>query len=192
MCSSELDPVNYPPVQRFHRPPYPSDDDDDLLKSGRQRSSSFTGGSPGRRSFIKNMVHVMSYNVLADHLATPQFHPFQSSQVMDFTFRATRIIEEIKQSDASIICLQEVDHIDDFYDNQLKDLGFNVVYGHRTLVEDGEKEPHTIAIAYKQSEWALIDTELVDLGEISRWFPTEERFKKMTNRNAMLCMLQHQ
>ena len=50
---------------------------------------------------------------------------------MNFKFRSERIIEEIGSSPADIICLQEVDHIDDFYDEKLKKLGYNVVYGQR-------------------------------------------------------------
>ena len=75
----------------------------------------------------------MSYNVLADQLATPQFHPGQSMDILKFSFRSTRLIEEISQSDASLLCLQEVDHIDDFYEAKLNAIGFNIAYGMREL-----------------------------------------------------------
>ena len=63
MCSSELLPENYPPTRRFLRKPYDQDVDhfDQLT-------------STMRASIIRNMVHVMSYNLLADELATPDYH----------------------------------------------------------------------------------------------------------------------
>ena len=82
---------------------------------------------------MKSSIHVMSYNVLADQLATLDYHPGQTKEMLDFSFRSTRIIEEIRQSDASLICMQEVDHIDDFYDAKLKELGFNICYGMREI-----------------------------------------------------------
>ena len=145
-------------------------------------------------SFISSshpvLIHVMSYNVLADQLATPDFHPLQTSQELDFAFRAPRIIEEIRQSGASLVFLQELDRIDDFYDEKLKSLGFSVVYGQRGS-QDGKKAKHTIAIAYQSSEWLLIDQELIDLGEVKKWFLNNDAFELGANRNAMLCILQH-
>jgi mRNA deadenylase 3'-5' endonuclease subunit Ccr4 len=92
---------------------------------------------------------------------------------MDFSFRGPRIIEEIRQSDASIVCLQELDRIDDFYDEELKMLGYRVVYGKR----EGRDNPlvpehHTIAIAFKDNEWLLIDYQLIDLAD-AEWMKAD-------------------
>ena len=38
---------------------------------------------------------------------------------------------EISDSDASLICLQELDRIEDFYEAEFQKLGFNMVYGKR-------------------------------------------------------------
>ena len=50
-------------------------------------------------------IHVMSYNVLADHLASLDYHPLNTSQHLDFNFRAPRIIEEIRESEATLVTL---------------------------------------------------------------------------------------
>ena len=60
------------------------------------------------------------------------YHSHTTEQVLDFKFRGPRIIEEISQSQASLICLQELDMIDDYYEEQFKSLGFNMSYGART------------------------------------------------------------
>ena len=130
----------------------------------------------------------MSYNLLADSYATSDMHSHASSAVLSFSFRGPRLIEEISMSGASLICLQEVDRIDDFYDQKLQNLGYNLVYGKR----EGQGNPlapehHTIAIAYKKSEWFMIDNLLIDLGEVSKWLPGDER--AMRPKKAMLVYL---
>ena len=67
------------------------------------------------REHPERRLHVMSYNVLADRLASLDKFSHTTKAVLDFAFRGPRIIEEIKQSEASIFCLQEVDRVNDFY-----------------------------------------------------------------------------
>ena len=84
-----------------------------------------------------------------------------------------------------------MDHIDDFYDAELRGLGFNVVYGRRGVVASNGSEHHTVAIAYNYHEWVLIDKEEVDLAEVKRWFdgPTADQYATGPNLNALLCIL---
>ena len=53
----------------------------------------------------QNILNVMSYNVLADRLASLSKFSHTTAPVLHFDYRAPRIIEEIKQSEASIVCL---------------------------------------------------------------------------------------
>ena len=70
----------------------------------------------------------------------------------------------------------------------------NVVCGRRkpSLLDSNLEHP-TIAIAYKPTEWVLIDCEQVDLGEVKRWFgPNANEYTEGNNLNAMLCLFKHQ
>ena len=49
-------------------------------------------------------------------------------------------------------------------------------------------ELFTIAIAYKTSEWVLIDTETIEFGDLAKWFPGVVEFENRT-KMAMLCLL---
>ena len=122
----------------------------------------------------------MSYNILADQLCHPEWFTYASKQVCDFKFRGHRIVEEIATSSASLICLQEVDRIDDFYDEKLKALGFNVIYGRRektrTFGAGPDIEHHTLAICYKAEEWVLIDEELIDFSDLAKVYPDLPEF----------------
>ena len=132
----------------------------------------------------------MSYNLLADCCANPVSFS-TSQQVIDFNFRAPRIIEEIRQSGATLICLQEIDRIDDYYHEKLTEMGFNVHYGKKVPSKPTPEEPrpHTIAIAYKTSEWRCIDCEIVHLSDLASWVPEHEEFSHY--KRAMFALLQH-
>ena len=108
----------------------------------------------------------MSYNLLADCIANPVGYS-TSQQVIDFRFRAPRIIEEIRQSGATLVCLQEIDRIDDYYHEKLTELGFNVNYAKKVPSKPTPENsrPHTIAIAYMTSEWRCIDCEVVHFSD---------------------------
>ena len=80
VCCSTLIPENYPPSRRNMRNPT------NVEESGLQDSSP-------RRSTVKKQIHVMSYNILCDYLATPEYgHNVQTADVLSFSFRGPRII----------------------------------------------------------------------------------------------------
>jgi mRNA deadenylase 3'-5' endonuclease subunit Ccr4 len=54
---------------------------------------------------LGRVLHVMSYNILADRLALPNYFPHTTRSRLAFEFRGPRIIAEIRQSRADIICL---------------------------------------------------------------------------------------
>ena len=57
---------------------------------------------------IKNSlkIKVMSYNILADAYCNNYMFPYARRGTLNFKFRSTRIIEEIRSSNSDIICLQ--------------------------------------------------------------------------------------
>ena len=106
MCTSELNPMDYPPVPRYFR--QATNCDNETIKKADRHST----------------IQVMCYNLLADGLAQKSHFPYASEKELEFTFRAPRIMEEINNSGAGIICLQELNHVDDFYEAALKQNGF--------------------------------------------------------------------
>ena len=58
-----------------------------------------------------NVLHVMSYNVLANRLATLDKFSHTTRDVLHFDFRGPRIMQEMAQTQANIICMQEVDQL---------------------------------------------------------------------------------
>ena len=67
---------------------------------------------------------VMSYNMLAD-IYTNEHHGVNlNREHLDFRERSQVIMAEISQSDADIVCLQEMDHYEDVYGPLLESMGY--------------------------------------------------------------------
>lgn len=48
----------------------------------------------------------MTYNVLAERMATPSQHPYTPSRVLSWSYRKELLLQEILQANADIVCLQ--------------------------------------------------------------------------------------
>lgn len=70
----------------------------------------------------------MSYNVLAYGNDTLTDFDYATKENLNFNYRAPRIIQEIKDSNADILCLQELNHVSDFYKPELNALGYELIY----------------------------------------------------------------
>ena len=73
-CSTSLSPDNYPPVQRY-------------LGHAKNIDPSLV-----HKVDPSKTIHVMSYNVLADGLAKPDWFTYATEKELDFNFRAPRIL----------------------------------------------------------------------------------------------------
>ena len=112
------------------------------------------------------MLQVMSYNVLADRLASGSKFSHATSRVLSFDFRAPRIMSEIEQSDAQVVCLQEVDRVPDWYRPRLQALGMKLMHYKRSGFFRGDG----IAIAYRNEQMRLLDTVQVDLNDLAKLY----------------------
>lgn len=66
-------------------------------------------------------IKLLQFNVLAEQLGTQKSFPFVNSKDLAWETRGPRIINMIRAIDADIVCLEEVDHHEDFF-NGLKDV----------------------------------------------------------------------
>ena len=104
---------------------------------------------------------VLSYNVLAQQLLEEHTYLYKhvDPDSLDWERRSHRILREVKDAKADVLCLQEVqsDHFNSFFVPRLKHLGFTGIYKKRT----GNK-PDGCAIFYRTSKFNLIDTISVE------------------------------
>jgi mRNA deadenylase 3'-5' endonuclease subunit Ccr4 len=82
---------------------------------------------------------ILTLNVLADAYSRPNSYPHCSTDkdavcpltVLLWQHRSQNLIEIIKLRNATILCLQEVDHYNDFWSIQLSKLGYDCIYVQR-------------------------------------------------------------
>ncbi len=116
----------------------------------------------------------MSYNLLADRLALPKYFPHTTPALLSFQFRGPRIITEIRLSDCDILCLQEVDRVSDYYDGMFNALGYKLIHYGRPGILRGEG----VAIAYKSSKLKVLETDQINMDDLSKIYPGGGMFRK--------------
>ncbi|KAJ7341091.1 hypothetical protein JRQ81_004813 [Phrynocephalus forsythii] len=104
---------------------------------------------------------VMSYNILSQDLLEDNSHLYKHCQqhILDWSYRFPNILADIKQLDADILCLQEVQ--EDQYGTEIKPsleaLGYHCEYKMRT-----GRKPDGCATCFKTSKFNLLSSNPVE------------------------------
>ncbi|GKV51970.1 hypothetical protein SLEP1_g58581 [Rubroshorea leprosula] len=79
---------------------------------------------------------VLSYNILADILA--KNHLCCPTWALEWEYRKQKLLKEINEYDADIICLQEVqeNHYKDFFEPELRSRGYSALYKKKTNINE--------------------------------------------------------
>ncbi|XP_015369746.1 PREDICTED: protein angel homolog 2 isoform X2 [Diuraphis noxia] len=106
---------------------------------------------------------LLSYNILAQELLEKNafLYDWSDVHVLNWDYRRQRLLTEIKQFNADIICFQEVQesHLNWFF-KKLSDLGYNGVYKKRTRAHcDG------CAIYYRNDKFSLKEKVTVEYNQ---------------------------
>ncbi|KFZ54598.1 Protein angel 2 [Antrostomus carolinensis] len=138
---------------------------------------------------------VMSYNILSQNLLEDNSHLYKHCRqhLLIWTYRFPNILQEIKQLDADVLCLQEVqeDHYRKEIKSSLESLGYHCEYKMRT-----GRKPDGCAICFKTSKFSLIssnpveffrrDIPLLDRDNVGLVLLLQPRFHCKTN--AAICI----
>ncbi|XP_068025705.1 protein angel homolog 2 isoform X2 [Melanerpes formicivorus] len=104
---------------------------------------------------------VMSYNILSQNLLEDNSHLYKHcrQRLLTWTYRFPNILQEIKQLDADVLCLQEVqeDHYRAEIKSSLESLGYHCEYKMRT-----GRKPDGCAICFKTAKFSLISANPVE------------------------------
>ena len=105
------------------------------------------------------VIRVLSYHVFADHYKCENIQ-YSSSKV--WSTRKVRLLQEILSYNPSIVCLQDVDHLFDWWQPQLAQNGYAICVGQRTKFRE-TTEVEFVAVVYKMSEFQLFKSTIVEL-----------------------------
>lgn len=129
-------------------------------------------------------ITVMSYNILAYNFTKASWFSYCDVDFLQPKYRCPRILNEIRDIKADIICLQECDHdlFHEFYRPNLESLGYesiiNLANPNRIV---------TIVIAYNKSRLTLVKKDHVDLNE--ELGKLDESFVK--HKEALVVLFKH-
>ena len=125
----------------------------------------------------------MSYNILAELYTNPERTiGHMNEDHLDFKDRSTRIMQEIKESDPDLICLQEVDDLKNIYEPFLKGMGYEFHTEWRRIDNDA------VLLGYKKDKFEMLDTHGFQHNEMVDKYGCE-LFRK--NNAGILVKLRH-
>ncbi|KAK3326224.1 Endonuclease/exonuclease/phosphatase [Apodospora peruviana] len=118
-------------------------------------------------------VKVFTWNILCDKYATSTLYGYTPPGALSWDYRKDRILQEIRDRDADILCLQEIatDVFRDFFSPELAHNDYKGIHWPRpkakTMSEKDAMGVDGCAVFYKGSKWILIDKVLIDYANIA-------------------------
>ena len=112
-------------------------------------------------------VTILSHNILCDRYATRTQYKHTPARALQWEYRRDLVFEEIKELNADIVCLQEIDqeNFNEFFRKELAILGFKGFIWQksraRTMIEREAKLVDGCAIFYRASKYILLDKQLI-------------------------------
>jgi CCR4-NOT transcription complex subunit 6 len=118
-------------------------------------------------------VKILTWNILCDKFATSTLYGYTPTGALSWDYRKQRIIQEMRDRDADIMCLQEIatDVFREFFSPELAQEGYKGVHWPRpkakTMSERDAASVDGCAVFYKSSKWILLDKQLLDYANIA-------------------------
>ncbi|KAF2260967.1 glucose-repressible alcohol dehydrogenase-like protein transcriptional effector [Lojkania enalia] len=113
-------------------------------------------------------VTALSYNILCDKYCTQSLYGYTPSAALLWENRRETILAELRERNADIVCLQEIDQesFNDFFRGALAHDDYKGVFWPksraRTMAEKEAKLVDGCAIFYKNTKYILLDKQLID------------------------------
>lgn len=136
-------------------------------------------------------MNVLSYNVLAHYYTIEEgkaekLWPDSPFNILkNFDYRATRVIREITEQDKlpDIICLQEIDNYESYYQLELIEYGYDCRLVYR-------KGTDAVLIGWNRKMFDFVDMKEVQMDDLAERYGEDGKlFKKGNVLN--ICLLQH-
>jgi len=118
-------------------------------------------------------VKILTWNILCERYATAQLYGYTPAGALAWDYRKESIMQEIRDRDADILCLQEIatDTFRDFFSPDLAAYDYKGIHWPRpkakTMSEKDAQAVDGCAIFYKASKYMLLDKQLIDYATIA-------------------------
>ncbi|KAK6197652.1 hypothetical protein LQW54_010697 [Pestalotiopsis sp. IQ-011] len=148
-------------------------------------------------------IRVLSWNTLCDKYATTTQYGYTPVGALDWEYRRRVIMDEFRERDADILCLQEIagDAFENFFTPELAQLDYRGVHYPKTRVSHMRDKTEQglvdgCAIFFKNTKYILLDKQLVDFRSMAINRPdmktTEDVFNRVMPKDniGMFCFFE--
>ncbi|KAL8280573.1 hypothetical protein RQP46_006896 [Phenoliferia psychrophenolica] len=155
-------------------------------------------GKPAEPTFS-----ILCYNILCEHMATPQMYGYTPSWALSWDYRKELILQEVLNYSSDIVCLQEVDaeQYEEYFLENLSSQGYEGIHyprsRARTMSGDEKRHVDGCATFYKPATFALVEQQVIEFNQIALRRPdfkkTEDVFNRVMTRDhiAVVTLLEH-
>lgn len=129
----------------------------------------------------------LTYNILCERYATPQLYGYVAERVLSWSYRRSLILDEIRELNADIVCLQELDKQshDEYFRSALSVQGYKGYYAQKSRAEtlgDNAKFVDGCGTFWKDRKYIALETQHLVLGRKAVERPGAKASADMLNR----------
>ena len=135
----------------------------------------------GQRESKDVVLRVLSYNIFADHYKCENI---QYTSARSWMTRRGRLLQEIVSYNPSIVCLQDVDHLTDWWQPQFAQHGYAICVGQRSQFRE-TTPPEFVAVVYKMADFQLFKSVTVELNDCA------DTLREVSNSFKDRCKTDH-
>lgn len=117
---------------------------------------------------LSRPIRICSYNILAEIYSNQTVYPYCPRWALSWNFRSRNLIRELKNFNADIFCLQEVqaDRFNKFFYPEMRALGYEGLYKKKTRQSMGaEGKVDGCAIFYRTSRVNLLEKYVIEFND---------------------------
>ncbi|CAK9102628.1 Carbon catabolite repressor protein 4 homolog 1 (CCR4 homolog 1) [Durusdinium trenchii] len=152
-------------------------------KSLRRLRSKKSVGAKGKGPARDLALRVASYNVLAQtKLKGPQY-AYCKARDINWHQRRQVLLDEILAFEADILCLQEVDHFEDWWQPRLGEAGYDGTFQKR-----GRRHREGVATFFLRSKFQVFCTEALDFNKVGRFLGEPSPSSRLEQDNCGLLV----
>lgn len=134
------------------------------------------GPAPERRFYgdledFEGRIRIASYNVLAEIYATSNMYPYCPRWALDWQYRCRRVVDEIAEAEADVICLQEAqrDHYERDLEPALEQRGYEGTFTQKSRASMGAAgKVDGCALFWKRDKFRLAEQRVVTFNDLAR------------------------
>lgn len=128
-----------------------------------------------------SQVRIGTYNLLADQLAKPERFPYCAPELLLWENRKKKIMAEIHQRKPDILCLQQMEYWDSFFENQLHNEGMASLFKVRTgAAKDG------VAICWSKDRYQLVLEHKIEFNNLAFLNPSNPASRRLLHDSVAL------